>query len=161
MKKKIYILAFVSLAFLLLTGISGYSVNPVDPPLKPVSNAAAVTVPSVSPTDECSDLMSLVPVTVYVTFTDCPDYDCCYPRDCSFNFCIYDNLYNELDCKSWDPEANCQLTFTGIRAEEGYPLRGKLVLLTSCDCEFNDDFMNSGNVPPGGGSVYINTTYCP
>jgi len=159
MKKKIYILAFASLAFFLLTGISGYSVNPVDPP-KPISNAAAVTFSAPSPTDECSDLMSLVDVTVYVTFTECPDYDCCYPRNCSFNYCIYDYLGNELDCKAWTPD-DCQLTFTGIRGEEGTKIRGKLILLTSCICEYNDDIAESTTIPTGGGSVDITTTYCP
>jgi len=158
MKKKIYILAFVSLAFLLLTGISGYSVNPVDPP-KPVSNAATVTLPSVPPTDECSDLMSEVEVTVYVTFTECPDYDCCYPSNCSFNICIYDYLYNELDCQIWDPE-RCQYIFYDIRAEEGTYIRARLVLQGSCNCSYNETYA-SGYVPQGGGDVPINTTYCP
>jgi len=158
--KKIYILAFASLAFLLLTGISGYSVNPVDPP-KPASTAATVTLPSPSPTDECSDLRSLVQVTVIVTFTDCPDRDCCYPKDCSFNICIYDDAMIELECKGWSP-GTCQYTYTGIRAEEATSIYAHLVLFTSCICEYNEVYAQSTNtVPIGGGTVYITTTYCP
>jgi len=158
MKKILNIITFASFVIFLLNGLYGYSGNPVDPP-KPGSTAATVTLPAASPTNECSDLMSLVPVTVYVTFTDCPDRDCCYPKDCSFNICIYDNVGNELGCKPWDPET-CQYVFTGIRAEENTNIGAKLVLLTSCICNFNED-QAFGMVPQGGGDVPINTTYCP
>jgi len=158
MKKIFNIITFVSFVIFLFTGFCGYSGNPVDPP-KPVSNAATVTLPSPSSTDECSDLMSEVEVTVYVTFTECPDYDCCYPGECSFNICIYDYLLNELGCRTWDPQ-RCQYEFPDIRAEENTYIYARLVLLGSCNCSYNGTFAYE-LVPQGGGDVPINNTYCP
>jgi len=158
MIKKIYILTFASLAFLLLTGISGYSVNPVDPP-KPVSNAATVTLPSTPPTDECSDLMSEVEVTVVVTVTDCPDYVCQFPDTCTVKICLIELPSTPLGCTNWDPD-RCTYTFYDIRANEGYNICAYFeVTPTGCLTGYNHQSA-CVQVPIGGGQMNINTEWC-
>jgi hypothetical protein len=144
------------------TSLYGFSVNPVNPPATTGTEVKPNALPLPSTADKCSELMSIVVVTVTVTFTDCPYYDCCYPDGCSFEICIYDQSGQLIDCQTFDPE-KCQYTFANIRAEEGSYLKAKLVLLNSCPCSssFNDEFASSGLIPLGGGTLYINTTYCP
>jgi hypothetical protein len=105
-------------------------------------------------------LRSTVTVTVIITITDCPDYTCDYPANCSFNICIYDENYTLIRCQSFDLD-QCSYTFEDTRAEEGTYLYSKLVPAFGCSSCYNSNFNKStGVVPIGGGTVYINQTFC-
>jgi hypothetical protein len=143
--------------------IYGFSINPIDPPAKPADVVKATVPKSSVTTEEFTELFSLVDVTVIVTFTDCPDYICEYPRNCSFKICIYDNNYNLLACQDFD-FGKCQYTFEGIRANEYTTLYSHVEAVTppGCSSSYNNGFDPSTNqVPSGGGTVYISTQYCP
>jgi len=151
MKKIISFLIFGCLC------LCGFSINPIDPLAKAGEPVNIITAPSPVTTKECSDLYSLVPVDVIVTFTDCP-YDC-EVKNCTFNICIYDGT-TLLGCQSFDPDT-CQYTFEGLRAEEGHTLSSHLEPVLYCGHTYNNGYDQSPNpVPQGGGTVYISTTYC-
>jgi len=157
-------MAFTSLVIFLFMGLYGYSVNPVDPPSKPGENTKVIAQLSPSQTDECSDMLSLVPITVIVTFTDCPDYVCEYPGLCKVEVCVYEfsTPPTLLGCQIFDPD-DCQYTFNGLRANEGADIYAILVVTPSgCLHGYNDDpaYASNNPVPPGGGTMYVSTTYC-
>jgi len=140
----------------------GFSINSVDPPAKTGDDVKTITPTSPSANDECIDLLKVVPVTVIVTFTDCPDYTCRAPGlFCTIEVCIYDFMYNLLECQPYDPDT-CVYTFR-LRANEGDPLYSHLnITPPGCMSGINIGYDQSSNtVPPGGGTVYINTKYCP
>ncbi|MBL7113406.1 MAG: hypothetical protein ISS19_15825 [Bacteroidales bacterium] len=154
----------ISLLILGCFSLYGFSINPIDPPAKKGEPVKTITLPSPAATEECSDSRSLVDVTVYVTFTDCPDYDCDYPAYCTFDICIYDqNGTTLIGCTEFDLKT-CQYEIGGLRAEEDHYLKARLVLTSSppCNSSYNtSDATSINKVPFGGGTVYINTTYCP
>lgn len=141
--------------------IYGFAVTPIDPPEKKDTSNLTIALPIPVATNQCSDSRGdIVEVTVYVTFTDCPDYDC-EAKDCSFNICIYDYYYNLLDCQPFDPK-ECDYTFTGIRATEGEFLRAHLVEVGQpCQQNYYAGYpLSTNTVPIGGGNVYIETHLC-
>jgi hypothetical protein len=140
--------------------LNGFPINPIDPLAKTGEGINIFSAQSPVTTEECSDLFSLVPVTVIITFTDCPDeYTCNYPTNCTLYICIYDQNDNQLGCLLFDLET-CQYTFEGIRAEEHSTLYSKLVANGSCSSCYNQDKNYSTQVPSGGGTVYIYQTFC-
>jgi len=158
MKKIFNIITFATLVIFLFIGFYGYSGNPVDPP-KPVSNAATVTLPSASPTDECSDLMSLVPITVNVTITDCPDYKCQYPGLCNVDICVYEGITLKA-CQDFNPN-QCSYTFDNLRAEEGNTMYCHFVVTPSgCLTGYFDGWSQGSQVPLGGGTVNLYIAWC-
>jgi len=149
----------ISSIVLIFICLYGFSVNPVDPPAKTGDEANPFVLPVTSENDECSEMMAEVPVTVIVTFTDCPHYDCEEPFGCLVEVVIYQFGY-EVDRQEWDPDV-CQYTFEDIRADEGSTFYGRLeVYPTGCISAYNDGYFNTGTVPLGGGDVYGSTTYC-
>jgi|GEM_PF-743670 len=139
----------------------GYSIHPIDPPKKGGETDKTVAPPIPVATDQCSESRGdIVEVTVYVTFTDCPDYDCEAKLYCLFYICVYDDNFTQLACKTFDP-GKCDYTFVGLRAEEYSSIYARLVPVTSCEHDYNDDYIQSTNtVPVGGGDVYIDTYLC-
>ncbi|MBL7137142.1 MAG: hypothetical protein ISS17_00015 [Bacteroidales bacterium] len=153
----------ISLLILGCFSLYGFSIHPIDPPAKKGEPVKTITQPAPVVTKECSDSRGdMVEVTVYVTFTDCPDYECDY-KDCIFYLYIYDAA-TPIGYTPFDPE-QCTYTLEGLRAEEGHYLYSHLVPIgpgpPPYSCEYNDGYDQSSNqVPPGGGNVYINTTLC-
>ena len=142
----------------------GFSVNPIDPPAKSGDNVITITPTSPVATNECSNLYSVVPVTVVVTIADCPDYVCLAPGPtCTIQLCIYegyDCTGQLLRCVSFDPDT-CTYNIN-VRANEGSYLSSQLVV-TGCTNQWNTTCnQSSSTVPPGGGNVYINDQqFCP
>ncbi len=151
------IISFIVLIFICLYG---FSVNPVDPPAKTGDGTNPVVLAVPSENEECSEMMAEVSVTVIVTFTDCPNYECEEPFGCLVELCIYQGP-DLLACQEWDPDI-CQYTFGDIRADEGSTFYGKLVVSpTNCISGYNDQYFYTTQVPIGGGTIYVNHTYCP
>lgn len=152
----------ISLLILGCFSLYGFSINPIDPPAKKGEPVKTITQPSPVVTKECSESRGSVEVTVYVTFTDCPDYECEF-KTCEFNICIYDHNYSLITCQTFDP-VDCDYTFEDIMAEEYYDLHALIVpkvTLPPCTDDYNDTFADSTYpVPQGGGDMYINTTLC-
>ena len=140
----------------------GYSFNPIDPPAKSHDNVVAITPTSLETANECSDLYSVVTVTVVVTIADCPDYDCTVPDPgCNIQLCIYTNSSCNglpIACTAFNPDT-CTYNID-VRAAEGTYLYGHLVC---SGCTYgNGCKASNGTVPVGGGTVYINTLkLCP
>ena len=140
----------------------GFSVNPIDPPAKSGDNVITITPTSPVATNECSNLYSVVPVTVVVTIADCPDYVCLAPGPtCTIQLCIYEDncLGSPLACTAFDPDS-CTYNID-VRANEYHYLFSKLVV-TGCTNQWNTT-CNQGfpDVPQGGGTVYISQQFCP
>ena len=138
----------------------GYSSNPIDPPLKTGDNTSTIITPSPGPMDECLDLCTTVSVTVHVTIKDCPNYTCLTPEGCTFRLYLYDHDMNPIDWSQFS-FSTCSYTFSNGQAEPGYPLYIRLVKIQGNCTDYNGDVVNCGNVPSGGGDLYVNTTYCP
>lgn len=140
----------------------GYSIHPIDPPKKGGETDKTVAPPIPVATDQCSGSTSVVPVTVEVTITDCPDYDCSLPGPtCNIQLCIYQDDCNgsPLACTTFYPDT-CSYRIE-VRAEEYSTLYSKLVV-TGCTNHWNTVCIScSPVVPPGGGTVYCNREFCP
>ena len=137
----------------------GYSSNPIDPPLKTGDNTSTIITPSLGPTDECLDLCTIVSVTVHVTFKDCPNYTCLTPEGCTIQLCIYDYNHYRIECQPFY-FSTCTYTFT-IQADAGTELYIQLVKTYGNCTDYNNSYVDVGQVPSGGGDMYVNTTYCP
>jgi len=151
----------ISLLILGCFSLYGFSINPIDPPAKKGEPVKTITQPSPVATKECSESRGSVEVTVYVTITDCPDYDCDYPAGCTLELCIYDEHDTKLSCQDYAQE-NCDYEFEDIMAEVNETLRSRIEVKSgSCSSCYNGGFNDASNpVPPGGGDVYINHTFC-
>ena len=151
----------ISSIVLVFICLYGFSVNPVDPPAKTGDEANPVILPIPSENDECSELLTLVPVTVIITFTDCPDYECEEPFGCDVDICVYDPNYpDDPYCQPWDPDV-CQYSFEDIRVSDGIVLSCKLVV-TPAGCISGYNSGSTSILPPvtSGATLYANTTYC-
>ena len=138
----------------------GFSINPVDPPVKTGDDVKTTASQPVAPKVECSEICSMVSNTVVVIFDDCPNYTCEAKDSCTFYVCIYDNLFNPITCKLFNP-VDCSYTFFRIMAEEGTTLHSKLVPIGTCNHAYNTGWGNSSSsVPFGGGTVTIHTKFC-
>jgi len=151
----------ISSIVLVFICLYGFSVNPVDTPAKTGDEAQPVILPLPSENSECSELLTLVPVTVIVTFTDCPDYDCQEPSNCYLEVCVYDpNITEPIGCQPWDPD-QCQYTFEDLRATDGAYLNFKLrVTPTGCMTGYNSGVAYIFPQVTDGGTCYGSSTYC-
>ena len=138
----------------------GYSSNPIDPPLKTGDNTSTIITPSPGTNDECLDLCTTVSVNVHVTFTDCPNYSCLTPGTCTFAICLYDSTKTLITCKPFS-FSNCSYTFNNEQADEGSYFYARLIRTSGICTDYNQNYVQSGIVPLGGGDVYISTKYCP
>jgi len=139
----------------------GFSVNPIDPPVKSGDNLKTIAPISPMTTDECSNLYSVVPVTVVLTITDCPSFKCSVPdTNCTIQLCIYQDNCNgsPLACTAFDP-TNCTY-YIDVRADEHHNLYSKLVV-TGCTNLWNTACESCSAVPQGGGTVYCSRVFCP
>jgi len=152
------------ISFIILGCLSlyGFSINPIDPPVKTGEAVKTITAQSPVTTAECSDLYSVVPVTVVVTITDCPYYKCSVPdTTCTIQLCIYESncLGTPLACVPFYLN-NCSYNID-VRANEGSTLFCKLVV-TGCTNLWNTACSQiSPNVPLGGGTLYCSRVFCP
>jgi len=155
------------LILLLLIGcfsLFGYSENPIKPIKKSDATGKTVSSPGSVAQDQCSGSTSMVPVTVEVTITDCPDYDCSLPGPtCTQQLCIYEESYDcsaqPLSCTTFYPDT-CSYRIE-VRAEEGHTLYSKLVV-TGCTNHWNNACIQCNpDVPLGGGTVYCGRDFCP
>ncbi|MBL7113408.1 MAG: hypothetical protein ISS19_15835 [Bacteroidales bacterium] len=154
---------FILLIILGCFSIYGFAVTPIDPPAKKGEPVKTSTPQSPVATEECSDLYSLVPVTVRVTIADCPDYDCSLPGPtCDIQLCVYQDNCNgsPLACTTFNPDT-CSYTFE-VRAEEYHYVYSHLVV-TGCTNSWSTGCNRSTlSVPLGGGTVYIDDQlFCP
>jgi hypothetical protein len=154
MKKIFLFLIFGCISLYCFTG------NPKDPAIKVVEFDQTFIQLSPLMVEQSSNTEGLVEVTIYVSFNDCPGYDC-EAKDCAFEICVYDYNYTLLDCQPFDPD-QCDYEFEGIRATETYKPWAKLVpVYQQCNHQYNNSYIEALNaVPMGGGDVYIDTYLC-
>jgi hypothetical protein len=152
MKKFILLIIFGCLT------IYGFPIDPIVSLGKTSEDLKTLTSQSPVFTEECSDLCSMVNVTIRTTFTDCPDYTC-EMKDCTFEIYYSDEDGNPLGHETFYPNT-CIYEFP-TRAEEGKYIYATLVANSSCTHLYNDTpEQSSTTVPQGGGTVNISTHFC-
>ena len=146
------------ISFLILGCLSlyGFSINPTDPPVKTGEGANTITAQSPVTTEECSDLYSLVPVTVTLTINSCP-FKCIAPC-ASFSIRLTDGT-NYYGTQTWN--GGCTYYFNNIRIEEGTTLWVEFYNPGGCTVVWNIGISSTMLVPSGGGNLTCTMDYCP
>lgn len=135
---------------------SGFSINPTIPPAKTGDDVKTITPNSPVTINECSDLNSLVSVTVTVTYTDCP-FDCVAPCQ---SFCIrLTDGTNYYGTKIWN--SGCTYYFNNLRIDEGTTIWIEFYNPGGCTVVWHTGNSSIMQVPSGGGNLYCTMLYCP
>ena len=154
MKKILLILSI--LGFIQIYCIAG---NPDNPPYVLHDGIQSISPGTTEVGNNCLALLSVVDVTVHLTVTDCPDYECEAKDSCSFHINLYSN-YNYIGNFDFNPKV---CSYEGdFRASEGYPVIAIFVADNppGCNQPFNNIPSQSAIVPQGGGDMYISIKFC-
>jgi len=146
------------ISFLILGCLSlyGFSINPTNPSAKAGEAVNTITAQSPFTTKECSDLYSLVPVTVSLTINDCP-FDCIAPC-ASFSIRLTDGT-NYYGTQTWN--GGCSYYFDNLRIEEYTYIWVEFYNSGACTVVWNSNTSNPVQVPSGGGNLTSSMDYCP
>ncbi|MEI6901114.1 MAG: hypothetical protein WCL00_14655, partial [Bacteroidota bacterium] len=150
---------------LLLGCLSQYSfsINPVDPPVKTGEDVKTTTLQQAAsqrtaPQEECSELFSIVNVTVNINITDCPNYTCEAKRNCTFHIYLYQGgIY--LGRVAFDPTV-CYYPIN-VRPDDA---GGQITIIFVADPPGCSNSYNNSpvyySVPEGGGTINADITFC-